>query len=248
MAVTEIEVLRAIAKGHPERNVTATTNGHSRQVSGLTWEEIQVAVHASFTDIAGPISELVGKKMIDSGREYPTLLGKLAGQKVKTYFWLTASGRAALDALAEPVARDNASDWLSRERLAAVEALLGQLGFDLTPYGAGVAQLSLGSGFSNAETASHIALATVARDVRESSHDLDGIMYIAIHARSMLAALERFHTDGLMRSAFVKNDGRALIKVAIPSPEQAEWIDRVLSDEVVAKERMATSISNYRPD
>lgn len=239
---SELDVLRVIARGHPDRKVTATTNGYSGQISGLTWEEIQVALHVAGTDIAEPISILVRKQLIDSGREYPTLLGKLAGQKAKTYFWITPTGTATLASLED---RKPRPEWLDPDDISTVRDLLAQLGFELTMYGVGAAVLSLQSGYGDAETASYLALATVARDVRERGHDLDDTMRIAVHVRTMLTVLRQFHANGLMSEKFLNNDAQALTKIAIPSPEQKEWIDRILSDEVVAKQRVAEPTSNY---
>lgn len=238
----ERELLRIVARGHPDRTVTATTNGVSQQVSGLTWEELQIAAHAKFADIAEHIARLVFHRLITSGREYPTLWGKLTGQSEKIYFWVTPRGQALLNSAPEQVVEENGP---FDEAIGRVKIVLGKLGYDTTLYGAGVALLSLQSGYSEAETASHLALATLAHDVKEAGFDLQKSMALVAHAGAMIDILGELKNAGLMREIFFKNDGSAMLKVAIPSSEQTSWIDKVLSDQMVAQERVATSRIDY---
>ena len=61
MAVTEIEILKVIARGHPDRRVTVLTGGEWKKVSGLTWEEVQLATQATAQEIGDPIAVLIQK-------------------------------------------------------------------------------------------------------------------------------------------------------------------------------------------
>lgn len=239
----ELDILRAIGRGHPTRRFTARLDGRDKELSAVTWDEIQVAVQATMLEIAEPISHLINKGLIDSSREYPSLLGKLAGKKPITYFWITKNGEATLNSISDQ--KKPADDADDNDLIVEVDDKMLELGFILSKYGTAVALLSRQSGYSAAETASHLALATIARDIREEPNNLDMTLAIANQAREMLQVLKRFVEDGDMRANFFKNDGLALVKIATPGPEQHEWLNRVLSDEIVARDRVASHEINY---
>jgi hypothetical protein len=129
--------------------------------------------------------------------------------------------------------------------IAQVQELLKELGYDMMPYGAGVALMSVESGYSHAETASHLALATLARDAKEAENDIMKTMQILVHARAMLSILAQYRNSGLMRQELYQNDGRAMIGVAMVDKEQGSWIETVLSDPIISKERVAKTRINY---
>lgn len=129
--------------------------------------------------------------------------------------------------------------------ITQVQERLEELGYDITPYGASVALMSVESGYSHAETASHLALATLARDAKEAENDIMKTIQLLGHAREMLPILVQYQDRGLMRQELYQNDGRAMIGVAMMDEEQRSWIERVLSDPVVSKERVARSRINY---
>ena len=60
----------------------------------------------------------------------------------------------------------------------------------------------------------------------------------------MIDVLTEYKNAGLMRDELFKNDARAILGVVIVEKGQPEWISRVLSDPVIAKERVATSRIN----
>jgi hypothetical protein len=242
MTATEIEVLKVIGRGHPDRKVTVLTGGDWKKVSGLTWEEVQLATQATAQEIGDPIAVLIQKGLIASGREYPSFFGRLAGQKVNMYVWITSEGATILASLIQPKSTPN---WLANDDISTVEDMLYDLGFHLTQYGVGVATLNLQSGYSDAETASHIALVTIAWDVRELGPDVRALMAIAGHVSSMLHVLKGYRDKGFIREKLLQNDVLALNKIVNPSPDSEEWINKVLCDEVTAKERCANSIQNY---
>ena len=125
------------------------------------------------------------------------------------------------------------------------KSYLSQLGYKISEYGVAAAFLNLESGYSHCETASYLALATLALDAKDAGLDVRKFMHMAGHARAMVDVLSEFKTAGLMREELFKNDARALLGVAIPDKGQADWISRVLTDPVVAKDRVATSRINY---
>lgn len=99
--------------------------------------------------------------------------------------------------------------------LAKVEAFAEYLAYDLTRYGMGIALLSLESGYSHLETASHLALLTLALDAKEAGTDIVRLMFLVPHARSMIDVLKEYqqHHPSLMREALFKNDATAMLKV-----------------------------------
>lgn len=242
------KVLEVIARGHPERTMTSTRNGISKQVSALTWNEIQLARNASFSDISDCIAHLVANGYIDSGRQNPSIWGRLKGESETAFFWVTPAGQAFLrtDSTSSSTAVESRDQKLKSTPadLDRVQDALIKLGYNISHYGVGVALLSLESGYSHCETASHLALATLARDAKDAGFDITKLIALVPHARAMIDVLTEYKNAGLMRDELFKNDARAILGVVIVEKGQPEWISRVLSDPVIAKERVATSRIN----
>lgn len=131
----------------------------------------------------------------------------------------------------------------SDAKLSEATSFVDELAFNITPYGTAVALLSLESGYSPAETASQIAVATFALDAREvrENSDIVRMMSMSSHATEVIKELTKYKDNGLMREEIWKNDGMAIYKVTVPSEEQESWISQVLSDPVISKERLAVS-------
>ncbi len=133
----------------------------------------------------------------------------------------------------------------SSDDLKRVESNMEQLGYAITPYGLAVGLLSLESNYSPAEVASHLGLATLALDAKEAEMDITKLIALLPHARAMVEILSEFKESGLMREEIYKNNSHAILKVVIPDKNQPIWIERVLSDPMVAKDRVAISNINY---
>lgn len=130
--------------------------------------------------------------------------------------------------------------------IGAVEVHLKNMGYDLTPYGAGVALLELESGYNAVETASHISLTTLAFDVREAGTDIEKLMQFVPHAMTLLEVLKSYKDKGMMNLTQWQNDANAIARVSTVDEHQEEWIEKVLSDPIAGKERLATSRVDYR--
>lgn len=118
---------------------------------------------------------------------------------------------------------------------------LRTMGFQLSAYGVGTVVASNMSGYSPHETASMVALMTIARDVREAGSDIFVLMLIATHATEVIKMLHAFKTQGLMREEIWANDVNALKNIVYVEAQSAEWIEKVLSgDPIAGKERLAT--------
>ena len=133
--------------------------------------------------------------------------------------------------------------------LKDVEKFCKHLGLDLTPYGVGAALLSIASDYSPAETASHFAVVTIARDMKLALHDTEKILSVAICGAAMLEVLREWKDENFVRESFWRNDTNAIGNIIIPGPETENWINRVLRDTFVS-EAVATNrvLSNLSPD
>jgi len=133
------------------------------------------------------------------------------------------------------------------ERNPAVEAgaVLKILGFDLLPYGVGVAVASHLSGYSPHESASLIASTTLALEIQNANNDIIALMMIAVHALEVTRRLAAFAKQGLMREEIFENDRIALLGLIATDADQKSWVDRLLSDPVAGKERLAKSRIKY---
>ena len=130
--------------------------------------------------------------------------------------------------------------------IADIEVHLRNMEYDLTPYGAGVALLELESGYNAVETASHISLTTLALDVREAGTDIEKLMRFVPHAMTLLEILKSYKEKGMMNPTQWQNDANAIARVSTVDEHQEEWIEKVLSDPIAGKERLATSRVDYR--
>lgn len=122
---------------------------------------------------------------------------------------------------------------------------LSEMGYQLTAYGISVAILELKSGYSEAETASHIALTTLALDVRKAGNDVIKLFSYLPQAEKLLIILKGYKEQGLMCQKLWKNDSVAIWNVVKIDKQQNEWIEKILKDPIAGKERLAYSTLNH---
>lgn len=125
--------------------------------------------------------------------------------------------------------------------IGAVEVHLKKMGYELTPYGVGLALIELKSGYNAVETASHISLTTLARDLREAGTNIKKLASLLPQTMHLLAVLKEYKDQGMMHPTQWQNDATAIWHVSAVDEHQEEWIDRILSDPIAGKERLATS-------
>ena len=130
---------------------------------------------------------------------------------------------------------------MADDRLNVIAEFLRWMGYDLTPYGAGVALLEAESGYGNCEIASHLALTTLALDVREAKMDIEKLALLYVHGMELLNLLKEYKDTGRMDPTQWTNDATAIFGIANISEQQAERVAKVLSDPVAGKSRLATS-------
>jgi len=138
-------------------------------------------------------------------------------------------------------ARQQPQDQPSVNPIDPVAAHLQAMGYDLTPYGATVALLEVESGYNAVEAASHIALTTMALDVREAGDDIERLLGFVPHGRALLEVLTEYKDQEAMHPTQWQNDANALVRVITVDEHQEEWIKKILSDPVAGKERLANS-------
>ena len=136
----------------------------------------------------------------------------------------------------------NQSDSDMYEAIELVEMHLKRMGYDLLPRGFGVAWISLESGYSTAETASHIAFTTMALDVKESKDDIDKLAFLALCGKKILLLLKEFKDSGEMHPAQWQNDSNALSHIVNLDKDQLDWVNTILADPISGKERLAVSM------
>ena len=118
---------------------------------------------------------------------------------------------------------------------------LKMMGYDLTPYGAAVALLQVQSGYSPVEAASHIALTTMALDIKGAERDFVKLMGFYNHAITLIKVLREYRDKKMMRDSIWQNDTQALYHIARFDLQSAEWIGKILSDPIAGKERLANT-------
>ncbi len=237
----EKKLLAAIASGHPERRIDVQMHGKRMRVAPLTWNEISVAMGVPQHVLTDAIAHLVAAGSIESARQPAGFFKRLRGEEDTTFFFATDKGCRILqeDADAATPQGNKAA------ALTNVEKIVHHLGYTLTPHGVGVALLSLESGYNEFSTSTQMALVTLAMDIREAGDDITKLMAFVPHTMAMIDIMKEWKDKGVLPQEIFENDGRAMIKITTVSPDQKEWLDRVLSDPISAKERVANCRLDY---
>jgi len=119
------------------------------------------------------------------------------------------------------------------------------MGYDFTNYGAGVALLEVQSGYNEVKAASHIALTTMALDIKTVGTDIVKLASFVPHAHALLEVLKSYKDQNMMNPTQWQNDANAILRISSVDEHQEEWLEKVLGDPVAGKERLATSRIEY---
>jgi hypothetical protein len=122
-----------------------------------------------------------------------------------------------------------------------VQFYLSEMGYDLLPMGVGIAALDQFHNRKSVETASYIALITLAQDVRNAWNDMEALAALAVHGRLLIDLLTYYKEQGLMHPLQWQNDVTAVFYVVYVDETQEEWLDAVLADPVCGHMKMAVS-------
>ena len=124
-------------------------------------------------------------------------------------------------------------------RIEKIKYYLKRMGYELTHYGNETALAELFSDYNEAETASHIALATMALDIKETELSVSKLMSFVPQVGVVLKILKYFKIKGMMRPALFKKDSNAFGQICTINEHQEGWINKVLGDPISGKERLA---------
>lgn len=122
-----------------------------------------------------------------------------------------------------------------------VQFYLREMGYDLSHLGIGIAALDQFHNRNSIETASYIALITLAQNVRNAGNDMEILATLAVHGRVLIDVLAYYKEQGLMHPLQWQNDATAVFRVAFLSEDQEKWLDAVLADPVCGHLEMAVS-------
>lgn len=243
------KILEIIEQGHREITRTSTRPGTSIRVSAVTFNELKLELNVIVTDVRYSVAKLEFYGYVESEIRIPSFWGRLTGRSGSVVFWITQEGRDFIEVekirSSRLIGARNEKIQNNPADMDQVIAALNKLGYNITTYGVGVARLSLESEYRPCQTASYLALVTLARDAQEAGRDIIKQTALLPHARKMIDILSQFKNDALIREEWFKNDTRAIYGVTIVEKGRAEWISRVLSDPVIAQNRVATSRNNY---
>lgn len=129
--------------------------------------------------------------------------------------------------------------------LEEVEAHLKIMGYNLLPYGAAVALADIKNGYNSVEAASLIAVTTMALDIKEAGDDILSLMAFLPHGLALLKVLKKYKENNQMHPTQWQNDSAAVWHIVNVDEKQLEWVDKILSDPVAGKERLAVSRIDY---
>jgi hypothetical protein len=62
---------------------------------------------------------------------------------------------------------------------------------------------------------------------------------------ALLNVLKEYRDKKMMRDSVFQNDAKAVFHIATIDGQQGEWIDKILSDPIAGKERLANSRITY---
>lgn len=132
--------------------------------------------------------------------------------------------------------------------LDEMEYYLRLMGYDFTPRGGALALAVNMSGYTTAESASYIALHTMARDIKEIGTDALKMLHVNAHAMALLDLLKELKNQRAIHPNQWANDAAAFRGIAVPESGQEEWLQQIISsDPVASAERLATSRISYVP-
>ena len=227
---SDIALLKIISKGNP-----------SERLRALTWAEIKAKSDMWHNEFSDSIAHLVSNNLIKSTSQLPGFFAKLRGAAEIRYFWITDSGREFLELIPKIQLDANAEEDNEKKSISEVADVLKQLGYKLTKHGTGVALLELQSGYSVIDTASHIALTTMARDISEAGNNIEKLIKFVPHASAIIEILEEWKNQCLMSEMQFQNDGKAFLGIVLIDAQQENWINKVLADPIAGRERLANS-------
>ena len=78
-------------------------------------------------------------------------------------------------------------------------------------------------------------------DVREVGDDITKLAVLALHGKAIVDVLYETEFQKQMNPGQWQSDVNAFGKISIPSESQMDWVEKVLSDPLAGKSRLANS-------
>ena len=119
------------------------------------------------------------------------------------------------------------------------------MGYDISEDGKDIAVKLMVSGYNEVESSSYISMVSMALDVKNSS-DIIIITKIYSHAMDLLKLLKKYKDSGFLRENIWKNDSVAIFNISNPSEHVKEWVNKILSDEMIKGKSLAKSRIDYK--
>ncbi len=85
----------------------------------------------------------------------------------------------------------------------------------------------------------------MALDVKQAGDNIMALMAFIPHAKALLEILKEYKDKNMMNLTLWENDARAVYYIITVDENQIEWIEKILSDPIAGKERLATSRIDY---
>jgi len=96
---------------------------------------------------------------------------------------------------------------------------LKMMGYDMNDEGGAVVAIRLmKSGYNEVESASYIAMVTMALDIKITGKDIELLMSFAPHVQALLALLKKYRDEDKMSEVRWKNDSNAIFKIFYLEP------------------------------
>lgn len=129
---------------------------------------------------------------------------------------------------------------MSVDGIDDVKCCLKVMGYDLLNDGIGIAALSIASGYNAVETASYIAIASLAEDIKRSKSNMEDLLKQMIHGAMLIEVLNDYKDKRLIHPSQWQNDVNALRGLATLDEQQLEWVKIILDDEMIAGKKLAS--------
>jgi hypothetical protein len=122
------------------------------------------------------------------------------------------------------------------------------MGYDINDEGSVIAIKMMKSGYNEVESASYIAMVTMALDIKNADKNLELLMSFSSHVRALLDLLKKYKDENKMREDVWKNNSKAIFKIFYLDENTKSWIEKILtSDDSIKGLRLANSriLKNY---
>ncbi|WP_109373625.1 hypothetical protein [Proteus genomosp. 6] len=127
------------------------------------------------------------------------------------------------------------------ETLKTINFYLEKSGYELTPYGAAVSVLSLNSGYSMAETFSHVSVIATAQAIKNNKN-ATVLVLILQNCVSLSNDINIFYNSGQIVENIYNNDINAMANLVALNTDVDSWIDNILLSEKISSKDIVAEL------